>query len=447
MKKCLKHLSFQSLRQNLSTLFAKLQDNRQQAKVKYPIHDVVMSGFATMYFQDPSLLHFQKRLEESQGRSNLQTLFGVESTPEDTQMRDILDTLDRQQFRPAFKEFMHRLQRGKHLEQYQLWDKSYLCVIDGTEYFSSEKIKCPSCLEKNHGKSKTYSHQILQGAIVHPDLRQVVPLMPEEIRNTDGTSKQDCESNASKRFLKDLRQDHPQLKITIGGDGLNSKQPMIEAIRSEKMNFILVAKPDDHKIMLEWINEQRALGEVKTKIVTDELGRIHQYEWINSVPLNGNKETIDVNFFAYQMIVTDKAGEQKITYKNSWITDFEVSDYRVADLVRSGRCRWKIENECFNTLKNQGYCIDHNYGHGQKNLSFNFLLLTLLAFFFHQIAELTDRLYQQCRIKHGSKRHMWETLRSVIKYIIFDTWEILFGFVLNPNAYGAPFRPTLKNSE
>jgi len=63
--------------------------------------------------------------------------------------------------------------------------------------------------------------------------------------------------------------------------------------------------------------------------------------------------------------------------------------------VRGGRCRWKIENEVFNTLKNQGYHIEHNYGHGTKNLSMNFFLFNLLAFFMHQIFELSDGLYQQ----------------------------------------------------
>ena len=52
---------------------------------------------------------------------------------------------------------------------------------------------------------------------------------------------------------------------------------------------------------------------------------------------------------------------------------------------------------------------------GKNNLCFNFYLLTLLAFFFHQIFELTDRQYQECREKHGSKRHMWESLRAYIK--------------------------------
>jgi len=38
-------------------------------------------------------------------------------------------------------------------------------------------------------------------------------------------------------------------------------------------------------------------------------------------------------------------------------------------IMRGGRARWKIENETFNTLKNQGYNFEHNYGLGKKNLS------------------------------------------------------------------------------
>jgi hypothetical protein len=405
------------------------------------MHDSVMSGFAMMYVQDPSLLQFQERLKQAKGSNNLETLFDVKSVPKDTQMRTILDEVDREQFRDAFKDFTHRLQRGKHLEQYQLWDGSYLAAIDGSEYFSSKKLSCPACLEKKHKDGeKTYSHQILQGAIVHPDLRQVIPLMPEEIRNTDGTDKQDCEINAGKRFIRQLRSDHRHMKITIGGDGLNSKQPFIEMIRAEGMNFILVAKPDDHKIMMEWIGEQRKLGEVKIKRVDDEQGRTHVYEWINQVPLNGNAASIDVNFFSYRILTPDeKTREKKVTFKYSWVTDFEVTSRNVEELVRAGRCRWKIENECFNTLKNQGYHISHNYGHGSKNLSFNFLLLTLLAFFCHQIAELTDALYQQCRKKLGSKVELWGNVRAFIRVFIFESWELLFRFVLDPDS----FQPTL----
>lgn len=225
------------------------------------------------------------------------------------------------------------------------------------------------------------------------------------------------------------------MKITIGGDGLNSKQPFIEVIREEGMNFILVAKPDDHKIMMEWIGEQRSLKEVKIKRVDDDKGRTHVYEWINQVPLNGKEGTLLVNYFSYRILTPDEMGEKRVPFKYSWVTDFEVTSNNVEELVRVGRCRWKIENECFNTLKNQGYFIKHNYGHGSQNLSFNFLLLTLLAFFCHQIAELTDGLYLECRKKLGSKINLWNNVRAFIKIFIFDTWEMLFQFVLDPDAF------------
>ena len=49
-------------------------------------------------------------------------------------------------------------------------------------------------------------------------------------------------------------------------------------------------------------------------------------------------------------------------------------------LMWGGRARWKIENETFNTLKNQGYHFEHNYGHGYQHLSVVLAMLMLLAF-------------------------------------------------------------------
>lgn len=105
-------------------------------------------------------------------------------------------------------------------------------------------------------------------------------------------------------------------------------------------------------------------------------------------------------------------------------------------MTLAGRCRWKIEKECFNTLKNQGYTIEHNYGHGEKHLSYNMYLLTLLAFYFHQIFELTDGAYQACRKKLVSKRYMWQVFRGNIRALIFDSWAHLMDYVLHSDKYG-----------
>lgn len=113
------------------------------------------------------------------------------------------------------------------------------------------------------------------------------------------------------------------------------------------------------------------------------------------------------------------------------MTDLAVQKTTIEHLVQGARCRWKVENECFNTLKNQGYHLAHNFGHGAQFLSFNLYLLTLLAFLFHQIFELTDALYQTAR-ERWAKRLLWETLRSAIKFILFVSWEQLLAHCLDP---------------
>jgi len=86
-------------------------------------------------------------------------------------------------------------------------------------------------------------------------MKQVLPLAPEPIRNMDGFKKQDCEINAGKRVLSKIRKTHPKLKIIITGDGLYSKQPFVDELKKFGMSYILVAKPTDHKILFEWVDE------------------------------------------------------------------------------------------------------------------------------------------------------------------------------------------------
>ena len=187
------------------------------------------------------------------------------------------------------------------------------------------------------------------------------------------------------------------------GDGLMSHQPLIEVIKDNRMHDILVCKPGDHKYLYEWLND---FPELPTFEVKDKQERIHRYRWKNDVPLHGQANAIKVNFFEYT--ISNKQG--KTTTIHSGVADIVLTQDNVVKMTKAGRCRWKIENECFNTLKNRGYYIEHNYGHGQRHLSFNMYLLTLLAFYFHLVFELTDGLYQACRQKLGSKRNLWEKL-------------------------------------
>jgi hypothetical protein len=348
-----KHLNFTSLRRKVSEIFSSVVDRRQKSKVAISIHDAMLSGLACMYFQDPSLLQFQKRMQDEQHSNNLSTFFEVKNIPKETQMREIIDAVDSEHFRQIFKDYYLRLQRGKHLEKFQIFPNVYYFPVDGSQFFSSQDVHCEQCLTKEHQNgSTTYSHCVLQGGIMHPDCAQIIPFMPEQIVNTDGSTKQDCEMNAAKRFLEKLRQGFPQLGLLIGGDALFSKQPIIEDVLHYKMHYLFAAKPSDHTYMMEWLDTYDQLHDIQ---FIDEKGRQHHYEWMNDVPLHGEKDSISVNFLRCTITGKNKKGITEILYRNSWVTDLTVSEENIKILVRAGRCRWKSENECFNVMKNHGY--------------------------------------------------------------------------------------------
>ena len=154
-----KHLNFDSLRQGLSDAFNAIDDQRVQGRCTHSLHDAFMSGFACMFFQDPSLLQFQKRLQETEHNNNLRTLFKVTTIAKDTQLRDTIDQTNSEALGPIFKDYFERLRRSKHLDSFQMVPGQYLCAIDGVNYHSSEKVHCKHCLSKKHKNgSTTYHH-------------------------------------------------------------------------------------------------------------------------------------------------------------------------------------------------------------------------------------------------------------------------------------------------
>jgi hypothetical protein len=429
-----KHLSFSALRKALSELFNSIDDNRQAGKVDYSLHDCLMSALAMMFFQDPSVLSFQRRMQDSMQSNNLKTQFGVSTIPTDNSLRQSMDDVDTEAIHPAFSILFQRLQRGKQLNPYRLDSGHYLVALDGSQYFSSEKINCPSCLTyKGVRGSLRYSHQILQAVMLHPHMRQVLPLAPEPVANTDGHKKQDCEINAGKRIVKKIRATHPKLNIMITGDSLYSKQPFIDVLKDSRMSFVLVVKPDYHKSLFEWVNDLDGLGQGGHLKLADSKGRRHVYRWVNKVAINDRANADQVNFFEYWL---QKDG--KTTYHNSWITDLAVSKDNIVELVLSGRARWKIENETFNTLKNQGYHLEHNFGHGYRFLSNNFFVLNVLAFYIHQVLELCDLGYQYCRSKFSSRKEFWNNLRAGIRIMLFRDFEHLLRNIADPPEIRAP---------
>lgn len=401
--------------------FQKIKDHRSK-EATIPLADALMSAFAMFSLKDPSLLVFDKRRATP---GNLQKIYQLEKIPSDTQMRTILDDVQPDDIKPLFKDVFRELQRDKALESMVFMGQYYLLSVDGTGYFSSKKIHCESCLQRVNSKTGeiTYSHQMLGGAIVHPDRKEVIPLAPEPIIKQDGETKNDCERNAAKRLFAQVRQDHPHLPLIVVEDALSANAPHIKELERHNLHYIIVVKPGDHKFLFEQVKKAHAAGKT-TEFELEQAGIIHRFRWLNQVPLNESNQDVLINFLEYWEV-----GPKKIRHF-SWITDFTISQTNAYPLMRGGRSRWKIENETFNTLKNQDYQLEHNFGHGINHLSVVFALLMMLAFAVDQAQQLACQLFQAAWCKEGSKKSLWEHMRALFHSLEFESMADIFRALL-----------------
>ena len=192
-----KYLSAEALFRLVRSGFANIADDRD-GEENLSFTDALMAAFAMFSLKSPSLLAFDKQRVEG----NVGTIYSIDHVPCDTYMRERLDPLSPASLRPSFTSVFRQRQRGKALEAMTLLDGHSLVALDGTGYFSSKTIHCASCLHKQHRNgSITSYHQMLGAAIIHPNKRAVIPLMPEPIITQDGTEKNDGERHAAKRFM------------------------------------------------------------------------------------------------------------------------------------------------------------------------------------------------------------------------------------------------------
>ncbi|MGB7551196.1 MAG: hypothetical protein WBM15_06505, partial [Chromatiaceae bacterium] len=411
-----KQLSIPGLLSEARRCWAKIPDD---AGGDMPLVDHLMSGLAVFGLQYPSLLQFDKDRSAETQRANLKTLYGIARAPCDTRLRERLDGVDPRQLRPLYQTLFSALQRGKGLEGFSYLDGHYLLSLDGTGYFSSPTIHCPQCCEKHHRNGAiTYYHQMLGAVLVHPNHQEVFPLAPEPILKQDGAQKNDCERHAGKRLLADVRREHPHLKLIVIEDGLASNAPHIRWLKDLALRFILGAKPDDHQFLFAWVDQTPTTAE---DTVTDAAGTRHRFRYLNGVPLNDANFDLEVNFLEYW---ETKPNGQVTHY--SWVTDFQIDKNNLMTLMRGARARWKIENETFNTLKNQGYHCEHNFGHGNQHLSTVLMHLMMLAFLIDQIQQRTCRLFQSAVKAADGKTRFWRLLRSFFDICLIPDWETLY---------------------
>lgn len=418
-----KTLSIKGLLGIVRKSFSQIKDTRSNT-VEYSLRDSLMSGLAIFGLKYESLLQFDKNKNEKIIRENLKNLYKVKKAPSDSQLRTILDPINPQELRGTFKEIHKQLQRQKILEEFKYLG-THLVSVDGSGQFSSSKISCQECCQKRRRNGEiNYYHQLLSAAFVNPGKKNVLPLFPESITQQDGETKNDCELNASKRLLRLIRKDFPKLDITIIQDSLFSNAPHIRLLEELSFNYILTAKASNHPYLFDLL-ESHKISNTANYLEVKEGKVQRRYYYLNNVSLNASNPDCKVNWFEYEELVDGKR-----VFYNTWVTNIFIEEGNIFYLTKAGRARWKIENETFNTLKNQGYHLEHNYGHGKQHLATIFAGLMMLHFFIDQVQEMACSFFKAARNRFHSRKQLWYTMQSRFLEHVFPSWEALFNSMI-----------------
>jgi hypothetical protein len=423
-------LHFDGLVHAFQDLLATLPDARRGKNTRYAIQDAALGAFAVFFTQAPSFLAAQQTLRQAKGVSNAERLFGITHIPCDTQIRSLLDPLAPAQFFPIFATITQALAAANIIDTFRAVNTTLLIALDGTQYFSSQRIRCPNCSHRTAPTGTvTYSHSVITPVVVAPGRPEVLALEPEFITPQDGHAKQDCEQEAAKRWVRRQAATLPFRNITVLGDDLFCHAPFCALVVEQAWNFILVCKPDSPPKLSAWITfyaQHDQLGVVRERHWNGRHGEIWTYRYRNMVPLGGTPRLL-VHWC--ELTVTHETTGQGL-YHTAFATRHPLSATTVQAVVAAGRARWKVENENNNVLKTKGYHLEHNFGHGKQHLAAVLVTLNLLAFLFHTILGLVDEPYQRVRAALGARQTFFNDIRTLTRYFVFDSWDHLLHFML-----------------
>lgn len=221
--------------------FSQVGDSRRDNQ-RYSLANMLSLAFAVFHLKDPSLSSFRDKYDVR--AENLQRVYGVTDLPGDTALRQGIDRVTPSELQALFRPQMDFLKSEGVLEERRVLGGHTAVSVDGTGHYCSGKKDCPQCMVKNHRNGKkTYYHQLLGAVAVHPGQKTVFPVACEAIVRQDGKTKNDCELNASKRIIPQIREALGQdTKIVAVFDALYINGPHIKALADAKMSYIIGTK-------------------------------------------------------------------------------------------------------------------------------------------------------------------------------------------------------------
>ena len=386
-------------------------------------------------FKMKSRRYFNDLRKEPQWEKNLAPFLGADTVPHGDTIADLLAQMIEADLEMVRTEGMRSLLRSRALESFRLLGRYYMVAFDGTQMYKFDQRHCEHCLtqtftRKDGTKQTFYYHSVLEAKLVSPT-GMAFSIATEFIENTDpSASKQDCELKAFYRLLPRLRAEFPRLSIVLLLDSLFAGAPTFALCEEYRYSYLITFKEGAIPSIESEFQALHSLTPENTKVVIQkkEGKEVHQtLRWVNQIDYEGHLLSV-LEQIERPLQPTPPQPEQT---RFKWLTDLKLTQNNCSTVANhGGRCRWKIENQGFNTQKHGEFELEHPYSLHRTAWKLFYLLLqithnweqcVLFSTLFHQLKP------PQARTRRG----LFERLRGIFLFVPLD-WNQLWDVIRKP---------------
>lgn len=360
----------------LSRLISELTDKRNKSYIKYNMKVIIYTKLFALICGITTMTEISNvnTFATKEAIENLSIFCEdkLNDIPDWQTIQDVIEQLDIQEIENIRKSIVKGLIRSKMFYKYRYKDKYYQLVVDATGVSTHDYNLNDNCIIKKskNGVLKYYKY-VLEAKLVFGDI--VISLDTEWIENgqiKNENEKQDCEINAFKRMAPRIKKNYPKMKFIITGDALYATEPMISLCESKEYNwkYILNLKKDRLKSLYnDFEDDLKYENEVSKE------------NYFVSTKLEYKNHKLSAA--RYQEIQ-----DEKLVIFN-YITNLEITNSNIEDIVKLGRSRWKIENEGFREQKNGTFKISHLCSRNENAIKIHYYLIQIA----HIIRQLFDK--------------------------------------------------------
>lgn len=375
---------------DLLTMFDNLTDTRHQSYITYKMKTIcitrlfpLLCGLTTM--TDISSDNFNtdfciKNISKICAQN-------LEELPYWETIQDVFMNIKTDELRNIQKYIVKTLIRSKMFDKYR-YQGCFQLLFDGTGLSNHDYNLNNNCLKRKHKDGKiSYYKYVLECKLVVGNV--VISLDSEFIENKEMLTekqKQDCETNAFKRMIKRIKKNYPKYKFIITGDGLYATDPIIKLCKKYHWYYIFNLKPDRLKEINETFEDN----------INYQNETTHKDYYLST---NINYKENILSAFKY----IENRNNKTTTFR--YITNLDIKNSNIIEIVSMGRKRWKIENEGFYTQKHRTFNISHLNSKNDTAMKNHYFFIQF-AHTIRQLLEQGNLLTKSLKLKIKEVSHL-----------------------------------------